>query len=124
MLFEERWPADLQSVGAPCRVFQNEACLFGNNRPDKGACVVCKSVVSWSKSKAHSVMVREIHDGQGLYVFPVTGSDPSEEYRQQCVLELRIADTPLRELRLAVNTYLLAAEESWIYAPDRCIRVR
>jgi hypothetical protein len=81
-------------------------------------------VASWSKSKAQYVMVREIRDGRGLYVFPVSSPSPSEEDRQQCVLELRIADTPLREIRTAVNTFLLAAEESWIFSRNRCVRVR
>ena len=68
-------------------------------------------------------MVREIHAGQALYVFPVS-AEPTDEDRRQCVLELRIADTPLRDIRQAVNTYLLAAEESWIHAPNQCVRVR
>ena len=99
--------------------------MFENTRyRDSGTCAVCKSVASWANSKAKYVMVREIRDGQGLYVFPVSTPPPSEEDRQQCVLELRIADTPLREIRTAVNTYLLAAEESWIFARNQCVRVR
>jgi hypothetical protein len=110
-------------VSEACRQFPNETCLFGETRPDSGCCEVCKSVAAWSKSKMEYVMVREIHAGQGLYVFPVS-AEPSQEDRRQCLLELRIADTPLRDIRQAVNTYLLAAEESWIHARNQCVRVR
>lgn len=106
-----------------CRQFPNETCLFGDARLDTGCCEVCKSVAAWAKSKMEYVMVREIHAGQGLYVFPVS-VEPTDEDRRQCLLELRIADTSLRDLRQAVNTYLLAAEESWIHARNQCVRVR
>ena len=115
-----RW----EIVGAPCRIFHDETCLFVDGRPDNGACAVCKSVAFWEGSKAQYVMVREIRGGRGLYVFPVSSASPNEADRENCVLELRIAGTPLRDIRRSVNTYLLAAEESWIQGRNECVRVR
>ena len=108
---------------AGCRSFPNEACLLAEGR-DEGTCVVCRSIVSWEKSGAKYILVREICAGRGLYVFSVSRPAPTAEDREKCVLELRIADSSLREIRQAVNTYLLASEESWIDAPEGCIRVR
>ena len=111
-------------MGASCRIFHDETCLFADGRPDNGACTVCKSVALWEASKAKYVMVREIRGGCGLFVFPVISASPSQEERQNCVLELRVAGTSLRDIRRSVNTYLLSAEESWIQGRNQCVRVR
>ena len=117
--------ADHVIVSATCRLFPDERCLFESTRyRDRGTCAVCKNVAAWAQSQARYVMVREIRHGRGLYVFPVSTASPTAEDRQQCILQLRIADAPLQEIRRAVNIYLLASEESWIHEHNQCLRVR
>src|SRR5262249_13324964 len=96
----------------PCERFPGEICLLPEAR-DGASCLVCRTITGWINSHAQYILVREIRDGKGLYVFPVSGSLPSEDERRGCVLELRIGELPLREIHQAVNTYLLSAEESW-----------
>ena len=107
-----------------CRTFRGQSCLLPDSCRDAGTCAVCASVVSWVEAGANYILVREIKHGQGLYVFPVSRSELTPEDGEHCVLQFRIADSSLRDIRETVNTYLLAADESWIFGRDRCTRVR
>ena len=109
---------------ARCRTFPGESCLLPGLEADAGTCAVCSSVVSWANSHAQHILVREIKDGQGLYIFPVSRLELRPEDCDQCLVRFRIGQLSLREIRQTVNTYLLAAEESWIFVRDRCMRIR
>ena len=103
------------------------ACPFRDVQRETGPteeawnCDVCRAVEIWTL-EGHSLLIcEEIAGGRGLYVHPAGASGASHG---TCLMQIRVADLPVADLRALLQTVLTTGAQTWIGLNDRSLRIR
>ena len=71
-------------------------------------------------------MVRELAREEGLFLFPAINAEEEPGFLD-CLLQMRVLELSVEDIRLTVNTLLGASENVWVLQeeqPARCERIR
>lgn len=102
------------------------ACLLGHDDRKPWNCLVCQAILRWARKGYPLIMVRELAREEGLFLFPAINAEEEPGFLD-CLLQMRVLELSVEDIRLTVNTLLGASENVWVLQeeqPARCERIR